>query len=278
MRYKKLLMIPLSFALVVGISACSVGGEDENALEAFGVDASKVKKDSIASQASKTKFNEDENNENENNENEANNVDSENNDTSNVGTVEQESNIVGDSVSQVFPKDGFDGAKKNYTAQDLYLGTIYIETQEILGAKVFESKEEDRLTHDVIAAIEALDEKKVASAVKELEKKFPSEREKTNYNGLTDAEKVLYNTYVGLFQSEISQFDDFEILGVEAKLASIDENGDMVLPPGAVLARIDGKNKALYDTHFRMYKVGDEWHMDALDFISNYYLPPEDRV
>lgn len=258
MNYKKLLFMPLSLALVVGLSACSIGGEDKGELESFGIESSQIKKDGIAKEAAKTSAKDDSSAE-EDNENGADDVKAD----STVISLDEESKDIEGSVKSLISSESVSNAHK-YTDEDLYIGKIFIETQDLLGSEVFEQK-------DALAAIEALDSKKVDKANKELEKKFVADRSKTSYNGLTPSEKVLFNTFLGQFQAEASRNDDIKVTGIDKELVSIDDNGDAVLPPGSVLVSDSSGDGALYDTSFRFYKDNGEWKLDALDFIGNYY-------
>ena len=258
MNYKKLLFMPLSLALVVGLSACSIGGEEKGELESFGIESSQIKKDGIAKEADKNSAKDDSSTE-EDNENSTDNT----KDDNTMISLDKESKDIEGSVKSLISSDSVNKAHK-YTDEDLRIGKIFIETQDLLGSEVFEQE-------DTLAAIEALDSKKVDKANKELEKKFVADRSKTSYNGLTPSEKVLFNTFLGLFQAEASRNDDIKVTGIDKELVSIDDNGDAVLPPGSVLVTDSSGDGALYDTSFRLYKDNGEWKLDALDFIGNYY-------
>lgn len=267
MKTQKTMRTFSTFAIIAGMSftlaACSSDNPQGLEKNNFGVDASNIKKDSIAKEAEQKGLAEQEVDErrgaNENNTQAP---------SAEVKSLEESSNEASPVVTDVF--NSLSGDKLGYTPEDLDNGVIFKEVEKLLGKEVFF---DNSLGNDVKASIDTVDEQKINDTNAALEEKFPMSRDKTNYAALTPSEKVLFNTYMAILQAEINTLDNVEFTGIDNEIATVAENGDLVLPPGAVTFTYKDGESALYDTSMRMYNDGSEWKLDAIDFISQYYVP-----
>lgn len=152
-----------------------------------------------------------------------------------------------------------------YTLDAVNNGDIYRYTEQLLGAPVFYNTHEFGAT--VREAIEKQPPERIAETLRVLEEANTFNLKTSNYDTLTDAEKIIFLTDMGSFQYGMSFAGKMDNIHTDMSKTSLD-NGDLLVPAGAILYEQDGKQYNMNDFILRMFNDNGVWKLDALDYIN----------
>ena len=200
-----------------------------------------------------------------NNENSENTEDNQDGDSEKVqekktDVVESANKFYNDLVSFDYPDtpENRDNANNRFT---------YNEVESALGAPIFTNPE---FAYDVRISLNDLDQGLVSDVNVSLEREYNSgDRSFTNYDNLTLAEKVLYNTILGVLKKEVSLVDVGE-LKLNPDSVEFDDNGDAIIKSSHDMF----ESSDFSSIPLRLYQNSKgEWIVDTVDFISLFFSP-----
>ena len=260
-RYISLFLV--SILSLGGLSACSSSDSGDSELNAGN---ERLDTDTNVSSGSSKDNDSNDNNEEQNS--------SSTNDKSNTEESSDNSTVLGSKEEKIvntandFYNDliSFDFPDTPENRDDANYRQTYAQVEELLGAPVFTNPD---YAYDVRISLNDLDQELVSNVNNVLEQEYNSSKNTTNYSNLALAEKLIYNTYLGILKKELSLYD-VDSVSVNADNIEFDENGDAIIPV---------KDNMFGDSNFstvpiRLYenKNGD-WIVDAVDFISIFFSP-----